>query len=110
VLVAVAECHRCYISLHLGLSIGKNPDGERSPDGDCRNQSPGDGGGMGPCPKMPDPGSGDNAAKLGVSGCGCWNPGESSGYGDLGVGESRLRKPLGEGRIPGDSTGCGCGA
>jgi hypothetical protein len=80
VLVAVAECHHPYISLHLGLSNGKNPDGERSPDGDCGNQSPGDGGGMvGPGPRMPDPGSGDSAGKLGVSGGGCWNPGESSG-------------------------------
>jgi hypothetical protein len=53
---------------------------------------------------MVGPGSGDSTGKLGVSGGGCWNPGESSGYGDLGVGESRLRKPLGEGRIPGEGT------
>lgn len=61
-----------YISLHLGLRIGKNPDGESSPDGDCGNQSPGDGGGgMGPGPSMPVPGRGDSAGKLGVSGGGC---------------------------------------
>jgi len=63
--------HPCYISLHLGLRIGMNPDGERSPDGDCGNQSPGDGGGMGPGPRMPVPGSGESAGKLGVSGGGC---------------------------------------
>lgn len=48
-----------------------NPDGERSPDGDCGNQSPGDGGGKGPGPRMPDPGNGDSAGKFGVSSGGC---------------------------------------
>jgi hypothetical protein len=69
---AAAGRHPCYISLHLGLRIGKNPDGESSPDGDCGNQSPGDGGGgMGPGPRIPVPGSGDSAGKFGVSGGGC---------------------------------------
>lgn len=62
----------CYISLHLGLRLGKKPDGERSPDGDCGNQRPGDGGGgMGPGPRMPVPANGDSAGKFGVSGGGC---------------------------------------
>lgn len=72
---------RCYISLHRGLSMGKNPEGESNPDGDCGNHSPGEGGGgMGPGPRIPVPGNGDNMGNaLGVSGGGCWNPGERSG-------------------------------
>ncbi|VAH05634.1 unnamed protein product [Triticum turgidum subsp. durum] len=78
--VTGATADRCYISLHRGLSKGKNPDGESSPDGDCGNHSPGEGGGgMGPGPRIPVPGSGDNKGKFGVSGGGCWNPGERSG-------------------------------
>lgn len=78
--VTGATADPCYISLHRGLSNGKNPDGESSPDGDCGNHSPGEGGGgMGPGPRIPVPGSGDNMGKFGVSGGGCWNPGERSG-------------------------------
>uniref|UniRef100_J3N577 Uncharacterized protein n=1 Tax=Oryza brachyantha TaxID=4533 RepID=J3N577_ORYBR len=104
---AASDLH--YISLHRGLRIGKKPEGESSPDGDCGNQKLGEGGAMGPGPRIPVPGSGESAGKLGVSGPACWKPGDSSGYGDLGVGESRLRKPLGEGSIPGDGTGGGGG-
>lgn len=39
---------------------------------------PGEGGGWGPGPKIPDPAMGENE-KLGVSGGGNWYPGESSG-------------------------------
>lgn len=56
--------------------MGKNPDGDSSPDGDCGNQSPGEGGGMGPGPRIPVPGSGDSKGKFGE---GCWYPGERSG-------------------------------
>lgn len=54
-----------YISLHLGLRIGKNP------EGDGGNKSPGDGGGggwdPGPGPRIPDC---DKNEKFGVNGGG----------------------------------------
>lgn len=63
------------LSLHLGLRMGKNP------EGDCGNKNPrGDGGGCGPdprpAPRIPDWANGENA-KLGLGGY--RNPGESSG-------------------------------
>ena len=64
------------ISLHPGLRMGKKP------EGDGGNQSPGEGGGRGPGPgpatHISDWPNGDRA-KLGVSGGGYWNPGDSSG-------------------------------
>lgn len=96
---------KLYISLHLGLRMGQNP------DGDGGNKSPGDGGGSGR-----DPGSGpkipgDNGEKekLGVHGGGYWNPGDSSGYGDLG--DNRFKNELGDGGTncePGDGNKPGC--
>lgn len=67
--------------------MGNNPEGL---EGKSR---PGEGGAKGAGPRIP----GDCAekAKLGVNGGGNWNPGESSGYGDLG--DSKFRKPLGDG-------------
>ena len=57
-----------YISLHLGLRRGKNP------EGDCGNNIPGDGGGggcdPGPGPRIPECASGEKENALGVSGGG----------------------------------------
>lgn len=47
-------------------------------EGDNGNIRPGEGGGWGPGPKTPDCAMGENG-KLGVSGCGKWKPGDSSG-------------------------------
>lgn len=83
----------------------------KSPEGDGGNKSPGDWGSSrwdpGPGPKIPGD-SGENE-KLGVRGGGYWNPGDNSGYDDLG--DSRFKKAHGDDGTnckPGDGSKPGC--
>lgn len=60
-----------YWSHHLGLVMGKKPEGDKG-------NIPGERGGCCPGPKIPDCPKGEKG-KLGVKGDGNWMPGESSG-------------------------------
>lgn len=73
-----------------------------NPEGDGGHEKPGEKGGNGRGPRIPDWGNGERA-KVGVSGGGYWNPGESSGKGDFG--ESRLKNAVGDGGGSGSPDG-----
>ena len=55
----------------LGLVMGKKPEGDKG-------NSPGESGGCGPGPKIPDCANGEKG-KLGEKGDGNWKPGDNSG-------------------------------